>query len=77
MLTHFPVGPTEDQTYQVAYMVPGTRVAAIVCEHMNEQAAVEEARRRNAEQARREETVQLERELCGMRRIQRDLQGVA
>lgn len=75
MLTHFPVGPNEDQCYLVAYMTPGTRVATIVIEHMNEQDAIREARRLNTEQARREEAIQRERELCGMRRIQHDLGG--
>jgi hypothetical protein len=76
MLTYFPVGPNEQQTWSVAYMTPGTRVASIVLEHMNEKAAIREAGKLNAAAAREEKAVQLERELCGMRRIQRDLQGV-
>jgi len=73
MLDHFPVGPTEDQTYMVAYMTPGTRVATIVYEHMNEQTAIAEARRLNERQAARERELQRERELCARRRIRCDI----
>lgn len=73
MLTHFAVGPTEDQTYQVAYMVPGTRTASIVYEHLNEKAATEEAERLNARQR-----VAVERAAAissGRHRISNDLTG--
>lgn len=70
MLTYFPVGPTEDQTYSVAYMTPGTKVAAVVYEHMNEQDAISEAARLNAEQQACEQALQVERQLCQRRRIQ-------
>jgi hypothetical protein len=75
MLTYFPVGPTEDQTYQVAYMTPGTRVASIVLEHLNERDAIGESKRLNDAQVAREKADQLEAHQIGMRRIQRDLQG--
>jgi hypothetical protein len=69
MLNHFPVGPTEDETYLVAYLVPGTHVAAVVIEHLNEHTAISEAGRLNAVQREQEKAIQRERELCGMRRI--------
>lgn len=75
MLTYFPVGPNEDQCYLVAYMTPGTRVATVACEHMNEQTSIHEAARLNAEQTKREEAIQLERKRCGLDRIQNDLGG--
>jgi hypothetical protein len=75
MLTHFPVGPTEDQTYMVAYMTPGTKVATIVYEHMSEQDARDEALRLNALQRAKKRAVQLERELCERRRFRCDLGG--
>lgn len=75
MLNHFPVGPSEDQTYLVAYLTPGTSVATVVLEHMNERDAISEARRLNAEQVKREDALQAERALCGLHRIQHDLGG--
>jgi hypothetical protein len=69
MLTHFPVGPTEDQTYMVAYMTPGTKVATVVYEHMNETDAKDEVLRLNALQRAKERALKLERELCARRRI--------
>lgn len=76
MLTHFPIGPTEDQTYMVGYLTPGTKVATIVYEHMNERTAIEEADRLNRQQKARERALERERELCGIRRISDDLGGV-
>lgn len=73
MLTHFPIGPTEDQTYMVGYMTPGTKVATIVYEHMNERTAIEEADRLNAQQVAKERALQRERELCGLHRMSNDL----
>jgi hypothetical protein len=75
MLAHFPVGPTEDQTYLVAYMTPGTKVATVVLEHMSEQDAISEARRLNRLQVDREEALQVERALCGLSRMSCDLRG--
>lgn len=56
MLNHFALGPTEQQTYSVAYMVPGSKVATIVYEHMNGKTAIEEAARLNREQVKRDQT---------------------
>lgn len=75
MLNHFPVGPTEDQTYLVAYMTPGTKVATVVLEHLNEQDAITQAKRLNRVQVEREEALQVERKLCGLHRMSSDLQG--
>jgi hypothetical protein len=67
MLTHFAIGPTEDQTYMVGYMTPGTRVARIIYEHMSESTAIEEAERLNARQrATVERAAQLK---CGLDRM--------
>lgn len=66
MLNFFPIGPTEDQTYMVGYDTPGCKVRTIVCEHMNEQDALQEARRLNADQVSRERVLQAERLACGL-----------
>jgi hypothetical protein len=66
MLTHFPIGPTEDQTYMVGYETPGCKVRTIVCEHMNEQDAISEAARRNREQLSKENALKAERIACGL-----------
>lgn len=76
MLTHFPVGPNEDQCYLVAYMVPGTKVASIVLEHLNEQTAISEARRLNQDQAAREAATKAHLALLNRCRISNDLGGV-
>jgi hypothetical protein len=75
MLNHFPIGPAENQTYMVGYMTPGTRVATIVYEHMNEQTAIDEAKRLNAGQVAKERALQHERDLCGLSRMSSDLGG--
>jgi hypothetical protein len=61
MLTYYPVGPFEDQTYSVAYLTPGCKLGTVVCEHMNEQQAIDEARERNGEAKRAEALTQVER----------------
>lgn len=75
MLTYFPVGPNEDQCYLVAYMIPGTRVASIVFEHLNEQTAASEAQRLNTIQVEREAAVKRERLLLDRNAMSNDLGG--
>ncbi len=69
MLKHFAVGPNENQTYSVAYLVAGTRVATIVMEHMNETTAIIEAARLNTVQRENERKAKSEIDLCSRRRI--------
>lgn len=69
MLKHFAVGPNEDQTYAVAYLVAGTKVAAIVMEHMSEATAIAEAARLNTLQREHEKQIQRDLELLERRRI--------
>lgn len=66
MLTYFPIGPTEDQTYMVGYETPGCRVRTIVYEHLNEQDAIKEAARLNRDQQNREKVLRAERNACGL-----------
>ena len=63
MLTYYPVGPLEDQTYVVAYLTPGCKLGTVVYEHMSEQQAIDEARALNAEAKKAEMQVQDERRL--------------
>ncbi len=51
MLTHFAIGPYEDQTYCVACMHKGARVATVVYEHLTEQDAIKTADTINKAQA--------------------------
>lgn len=46
MLTYYPVGPLEDQTYVVIRRVPDG-VSAVIYEHLSEQDAIDEADRLN------------------------------
>ena len=77
MLNHFPVGPLEDQTYLVAYLTPGCKVATVVYEHLNEKDAISEARRLNLEQAAKEKTLQAHMALLNRHRMSTDLSGAA
>ena len=70
MLTHTALGNF------VVYPTPGCNVPTVACQCRTPQQATTEAQRLNTMQVEREAAIQLERELCGFRRIQRDLGGV-
>lgn len=76
MLTHTTMPSTFDGSYLVVYQTPGCNVPTVACVCRTPAQAIIEADRLNVEQADREQAIQLERDLCGLNRIQPDLGGI-
>lgn len=76
MLTHTTMPAGCGGNHLVVYQTPGCTTPTVACICRTPAQAIVEADRLNVEQLEREKAVQLERELCGLRRIQRDLAGV-
>lgn len=75
ILLHSVIGPYEDGSYLVVYACDHTNELTAVCECSSLESAEKEAARMNAEQVRKEDAIQRERELCGLRRMSDDLWG--
>lgn len=69
MLTHTTIGN------MVVYPTPGCNVPTVACQCRTPEQATTEAARLNTQQEAREQAIKLERELCGLHRIQRDHLG--
>ena len=65
MLTHYPLGPTEQGRYFAAYDTPGCKVPTLACECASLAQATEESKRLNQAQRAKEMALRLERSLCG------------
>lgn len=68
-LNHEVLGPRKDGRFFVAYQTPGCSVMTIVCDCRTEGQAAQEAERLNREQVAKEVAIEMERRLCGFRRM--------
>lgn len=69
ILRHSVLGPYEDGSFLVVYACDHTRELTPVCECSSRESAEKEASRLDAEQLLKEEAIQMERALCGFRRM--------